>query len=283
MNLAFNELSFQPLVENEYVLTDRFLNMAKTFMKANDSFGFSHIVFPTDIGVLKVTSQKTLYEWANQISNKNEKNIILSLIKKPFTNDILNEQSDRVNEYYFENQELGIEQTYCNGLSMAHITEVPSISLGGEAFWEQIQINFFRENINTNIIENVTVLNISIEDSLNNSLFSLFAESTAQYSLVESSLLPTQKSISFRPDHGTDILTAFANRLINSTYVISVINSLPFNPKTVRFIRNVFNDGKIEIVLHWEDAGFGMLIQTTGRNYRETKAIAEILQNEYDR
>lgn len=283
MNLAFNELSFQPLVENEYVLTDRFLNMTKIFKKANDSFGFSHIVFPANIGVLKVTSQKTLYEWVNQISNKNEKNIILSLIKKPFTNDILNEQSDRVYEYYFENQELGIEQTYCNGLSTAHITEIPSISLGGEAFWEQIQIYFFKENTNGDIIENVKVLNISIEDSLNNSLFSLFAESIAQFSLVESSLLPTQKSISFRQDHGTDILTTFANRLISSPYVISVINSLQFNPKTVRFIRNVFNDGKIEIVLHWEDAGFGMVIQTTGRNYRETKAIAKILQNEYDR
>lgn len=283
MNLAFNELSFQPLVENEYVLTDRFLNMTKIFKKANDSFGFSHIVFPANIGVLKVTSQKTLYEWVNQISNKNEKNIILSLIKKPFTNDILNEQSDRVYEYYFENQELGIEQTYCNGLSTAHITEIPSISLGGEAFWEQIQIYFFKENTNGDIIENVKVLNISIEDSLNNSLFSLFAENIVQFSLVESSLLPTQKSISFRQDHGTDILTTFANRLISSPYVISVINSLQFNPKTVRFIRNVFNDGKIEIVLHWEDAGFGMVIQTTGRNYRETKAIAKILQNEYDR
>jgi len=29
-------------------------------------------------------------------------------------------------------------------------------------------------------------------------------------------------------------------------------------------------DGKIEVVLHWESAGYGMIIQTTGRNYRET-------------
>ena len=43
------------------------------------------------------------------------------------------------------------------------------------------------------------------------------------------------------------------------------------------------SDGKIEIVLHWEDKGIGMIIQTTGRNYNETVAIAEILKEKFDR
>jgi hypothetical protein len=45
----------------------------------------------------------------------------------------------------------------------------------------------------------------------------------------------------------------------------------------------ISSDGKIDLVLYWEDAGYGMVIQTTGKNFRETKAIAEIIKNNFDR
>ncbi|MFV0501437.1 MAG: hypothetical protein ACK5MH_07620 [Bacteroidales bacterium] len=60
-----------------------------------------------------------------------------------------------------------------------------------------------------------------------------------------------------------------------------MINSLPFNSACKNFIRKTYPDGKIEIVLTKTDKGLGIIIQTTGRNIRETNRIAEILEEEY--
>lgn len=290
MNLAFNEISFLPLTDNEHTIKEHFLGMANTLKVVNEKYGSSHILFPLDLAETKVTVDKTFYQWAHSIDHQGEKNKILSLIKQPFINDILRGQIGYLDHYYFENIDLGIEQTYCIGLSTAHITQTAAISIPQVTYWEQTQINFFKENLRNqdetdtiNEPEAVSVYNISTENSINRPLFATFAETIARVELIETSLQPINKPIHFRDDHGKDILKAFAKRLINSPYVTEVINSIAFNSQTVRFIRRVFPDGKIEIVLHWEDKGYGMVIQTTGRNLRETKAISEILQTQYDR
>jgi len=81
--------------------------------------------------------------------------------------------------------------------------------------------------------------------------------------------------------HGKDVLTAFAQKVLQSPYVEGVINSLPFNPHARSFIRNAYPDGSIELVLVWSDEGLGMVVQSTGRNLRETEAIARILKEKY--
>ena len=76
-------------------------------------------------------------------------------------------------------------------------------------------------------------------------------------------------------------LTAISKRLINSPFVRGVINSLPFNPKQKDPIKAVFDDGRIEFVLCQTDAGYGLVIQSTGRNLNETQRIAELLKQKY--
>lgn len=73
----------------------------------------------------------------------------------------------------------------------------------------------------------------------------------------------------------------FSRRLVQSPYVVAVVNSLPYNPAAGNFIRRVHPDGKIELVLVWTDAGLGLVVQSTGRNLRETQAIAEILKDQF--
>lgn len=283
MNLAFNEISFQPFTENEYILRDRFVLMIKTLKKVNEKYGVSHIIFPSTLAEIKVTSKKSFYEWVSSMPPKDKIIILTFSERKPFTIDLLQEQTEELDNYYFENADLNIEQTYCIGLSTAHILDIPSISLSGIKLWEQEKIIFYKENMVTKTQDEISVYNLSTEISVDNQSFYEFAERISAVELVETQLLPIQKSIHFRDDHGTDVLQAFANKIKNSPYVSAVINSLPFNPNTVRFIRKIYADGKIEIILHWKDEGYGMVLQTTGRNYRETNAIAEILKNEYDK
>jgi len=98
---------------------------------------------------------------------------------------------------------------------------------------------------------------------------------------VETYLTVDQKQIKLRDDHGQDVLETFAKKIIKSPYVEGIINSLPFNPKARESIKKCTPDGKIEIVLTTTDKGIGLVIQSTGRNLKETQAIAEFLQHEY--
>lgn len=56
---------------------------------------------------------------------------------------------------------------------------------------------------------------------------------------------------------------------------------MPFNPKEKNFIKQCYPNGQIEVVLTETDNGLGLIIQTTGRNLRETKLIAQKLYEKY--
>jgi|SRR5690554_197709 len=99
--------------------------------------------------------------------------------------------------------------------------------------------------------------------------------------LVENDTPPEKKQINLRDDGGKDILYKFSKKLVNSPYVVSIINSLPYNPHEKEFVKEVFKDGLIELVLTNDDRGIGLKVQTTGRNFRETKKIAHILEEKY--
>lgn len=91
----------------------------------------------------------------------------------------------------------------------------------------------------------------------------------------------TKKNISIRDDHGKDVLEDFAKKIVQSPYVKEIVNSLPFNPKANNPIRRAKENGIVEFVLTWEDAGYGLCIQTTGRNLAETNTIALHLKEKY--
>lgn len=72
-----------------------------------------------------------------------------------------------------------------------------------------------------------------------------------------------------------------AQKIVKCKYVEKIVNSLPFNPHDRNFIRKVKEDGLVEIVMIWTDRKYGMVIKTTGRNIRETRKIAQIIQEKY--
>ncbi|NBD31911.1 MAG: putative CRISPR-associated protein [Cyanobacteria bacterium] len=106
-------------------------------------------------------------------------------------------------------------------------------------------------------------------------------KTTALSFVPQTDTLPEKKPIHLREDHGQDVLLPFAKKLTRSPYITKVINSLPFNPKQANPIRKTSADGIIELVLTWTDQGFGLCLQTTGRNLRETNAIAIHLVNKF--
>lgn len=100
-------------------------------------------------------------------------------------------------------------------------------------------------------------------------------QKTALLSLIpKTDISPNQKPIHIRDDHGKDILSAFAKKLVQSSYITKIINSLPFNPYQNYPLRTCKENGIIELVLTDTDKGLGLCVQTTGRDIKETSAIA---------
>ena len=190
---------------------------------------------------------------------------------------------DALNRYYYINEKAGIKETYCSGLAVAYVRKMLCASLATQSFWNGNVIKFheiINDDLETTI---VSVFNLAHPKHLEVDAVNRFIENLGEVVLIETDISPNQKPIALRDDHGNDILLAFANRLLNSNYVLSIINSLPFNPRAINLIRRVYPDGRIEMVLHWDDRGLGLVIQTTGRNLRKTYEISLKLKEQFDR
>lgn len=198
---------------------------------------------------------------------RNVLNFIYAFFHAPY-------DSDSVIQYYAD-EYLNHRWTYgdneCVGLAYSYITDSLSISFYA-AEWKQ-NVVIKRDS------EQVSVRNVSEKSHLD--AYKSWLEGLKEVQLIKSPLDKDEKKIHLRDDHGKDKLLDFSKKLCVSEYVTGVINSLPFNSKERRFIRRVFPDGKIECVLCWTDEGYGIVIQTTGRNLRETERIAEILKEDF--
>lgn len=282
MCLVFNELSFLEY-KNSSELFSNFIVMGNIFNKAKDTYSFTHLLFPSNLSVLQVTQDQKFSEWLSGLNTREKNKIFAIANKRPFTEDYLGDKKDEMLKYYFVSANLNIEQEYCDGLATADIMDIPSISLAHHEIWKNKNLEIFKE-IDENTTS-VSVSNVATEEVLLCDEFRTFCESISNIELVPTTLSyeERKRNIHFRDDHGTDVLQKFAEKIVKNDYVDAVINSLPFNNKTSRFVRRVYKNGLVEIVLHWEDAGYGMVIQTTGRNYRETEAIADILKKEFDK
>lgn len=283
MELVFNELSFLPYSNNEVVLTNKFNDMLKIFGYIQENYGFRHIVFPSNIGEIPVTENKSFFQWVVSIPNQGEKNKILSFIKRPFGNDVLENHNVELNKYYYHNELVDIIEKYCVGLAISYLKDKVSISLALNECWCKPLV-FFLEIIDDDLnTRDISTKNIATSDNVADNEVQKALMYGGTLELVESDLASAHKPLSLRDDHGKDKLEAFAKKLFQSKYIISVISSLPFNPTDVNLVRKIYSDGKIELVLYWENAGYGMIVKTTGRNYRETEAIAEIIKKKYDK
>jgi putative CRISPR-associated protein (TIGR02619 family) len=149
---------------------------------------------------------------------------------------------------------------------------------------EQLQNKYLSSLIDEEIVESIPCVSLSAMGELFHERCRLqFAkQETAILSLIPQDDTPAnRKKIKLRDDHGKDVLKAFADKICLSLYVKEVINSLPFNSRRTNPILNTYPDGKVEFVLTWKDKGYGLCIQTTGRNLAETNSIALHLEKEF--
>lgn len=282
MELIFNELSLQPSVEDTHTANVLVEKLIKTYSQAK-SRGFKRIRFHQVFEEIALLDGYTFSDWLSNTTNRTFKDLLLAAKVYPFINeeDEWAEIEYLKRRYFFENE--FIEKIEPQGLAAAVIYEMLAISLDTHKYWQQYQLPvLIKEENSEGTLPVKNVNNVCEANDFESSAIQDFIGSISTPVLEPSVLAFNQKEIHLRDDHGKDKLEKFGKRLLQSEYIVSVINSLPFNPRATNLIRKIYADGKIEIVLYWEDKGYGLVIQTTGRNIHETKLIAEAIAEEYD-
>jgi len=82
--------------------------------------------------------------------------------------------------------------------------------------------------------------------------------------------------------HGNNKVEEFGKKLLKNKYVCKIINSAEYEPHNKNFIQEIEpqnQTGVVKIKIPGEI--FTLLVQTTGKNQKETLKIAKILENEY--
>lgn len=280
MEILYNELSEYPLSESKITANQKVATFIKCYAESV-RHSFNRIRFSKNFNEINLADGYTLQNWLEETDQKNNKDLLLGARTYPFINedDVWAEDNYIRNDFFYENNEPKVEKTACLGLAAASIYDTLAISFSGSQLWEKNAITIIIVNgENENSLD---VTNVFSKNCFNTNEIKNFIERIGELALIESLLRPEGKQIKLRDDHGKDILDTFAKRLRNSPYVNGIINSIPYNARATNFIRRVYPNGQIEIVLFWTDRGLGMIIQTTGRNQRETEEIARILEEEY--
>ena len=282
MEMIYNELSNIPVSENKILANQRVAFLIECYKKGQQN-GFDRIRFPKQFHEIEISGGYTLQQWLDETDQRNYKDLILGARTYPFikTEDTWAEEEYIKHHFYFENADNNIIRTECLGLAAAHIYDTLAVSFRGNPVWEKDLFSIKKVNDVTGLMENADVTNVFSSDCFQKQNVRTFIERISEIVLQSSPLNPDDKVIRFRSDHGIDVLNAFAKRITKSPYVNGIINSLPFNNGSKSFIRRVYPNGLIEVVLYWTDRGLGMVIQTTGRNLRETEEIAKLLETEY--
>ncbi len=271
---CFNELSFLDKDNNE----DSFLifsNYVKT-IKALKAKGFNGIRYEHGITSLAKEDLRSIFDLQSSPNGRILYDVILATARNPYIDSDTQAEERYINESF----EVKIDNTWCvgQGFIAAYLLDTVVISLQTHSKWEEL--SYVIRNIQDKQTKG-QVLNVVMPESSEADAINLFIEQRTPLKLEECNILPENKLYKFRDDHGKEKLISLWNRLRNCGFIISAINSLAFNPNGKEFIEKCFDDGKIHIRLVKSDAGYGMVIQTTGKNKCETTAIGEIIMQQY--
>jgi len=278
MELLFNELSIISPSADKFAANAKMKLFSETVATARVR-GFRNIRSHFDSHQIELAGDYTLYNWlTNKDVSELYRNNLYGMIVLPFIDEDDDEIEARFIEanYFFEDAANGIAKTECLGIASAHLYETICISLQSNQAWKNNGLNISIEANNNIQIE--TVANVFSKGCFEIPTILNIAEGLGTVNLQLSILAPDNKFIHLADHHGQKELKAFWNRLKNNPYVIEGRST---NWGGRRFIRNFDRNGVVEIVLVDTERQYALWVQTTGRNLRETQAIAELLCERY--
>lgn len=281
MELIFNELSISPPLANKHEANDRMVLFVQAVNEAK-KYNFRGVRADIDTIMISLTENYSLHDWLfdNDFS-KEHRGVLYGMWRRPFIeydNDGANQRYAAA-DYFFEDKENDISKQSCPGLAAAYLTEKLAISIDSGLAWRRNKLNITIEEQGTptrsgevsHVYSTMCFAQKSILD---------FIETISELELIKTEVAPKDKNSHFTNHHGKKELKALWEKLRLSPYVVSAM-SIEWGRTGDHFYKNPQPDGKVDIVDLRSTRRYAMQLQTTGRNLRETKAIAKILGDEY--
>lgn len=277
MELIFNELSAPANCVSKYDANDKMIKFAEAVNTAS-KHGFRNIRSHLYSHEIMLSSDYSVHNWIfDKDASKDHKDFLLGKFVYPFIKEGDTEIEKHYVDanYYFESPEDKINRVECVGFASAYLYETLSISLPSLSIWDKPKHSLIIEIGGHE--STAEVFNIVSKESLGNHEISSFVDSIRDVVLIETSILPEDKERHiYGYHHGNKERRELWDKIKNDPYVIAMRSTGGYG--TGRFIRSVKKDGIIEVVI---DGRYSVCVQTTGTNRRETKAIADILDERY--
>jgi hypothetical protein len=203
------------------------------------------------------------------------------MIATPFINEDDEEIEAQylASNYFFEDAANNINKKECLGLASEYLYETLSISLDSLPVWRQTKLQIIIESEESTATGNV--FNVYSKSSFDQQDILDFVESISEIELQETEISPDNKNIHIADHHGKQELQQLCDELKHSPYVTEMRSMEWCRGRCNNFIKKCHRNGVIEIVLYQTARKYSLWVQSTGRNLRVTKAIAEILRERY--
>lgn len=278
--ICFNDLSLYPLCVDETEIELRMNQYIQTLKKAG-SKGIKKVRYAGDLTTVLLSENYSVQDYCNLRMKTDTARLIISMATKPQ----VPEENDEVLEQYLETETYVMkdEPIKADGFNAAFCMGTYCIGFASDAFWSMPQFQISISNYGR--MERHSWFCVSSPLHFQDKEFLDWLDRFLPIDLQVSSLNPEEKDIKLRDDHGKDKLQEHALSLVNNPYVEGILTSLAFNRHAKSYIskQSDFAHGLIDVVLFWEPLGYSMRVKTTGRNIRETLAIANILAKKYGR
>ena len=158
-----------------------------------------------------------------------------------------------------------------------------TMGLGLQPEWMSLKYEVREVKADGRVVKSHAVLCVATDDQLSDEDVRDWCQCAYAVDLPKCPLASLEKRVHLREDHGVDVLQPFAQKLVRSCYVESVVNSLAFDSASSRFVERAMANGIVHLRLHWTEQGLGLAVQTTGRTLDATERIARILEREFNR
>lgn len=278
------EVFFNSLTRNVFVDENEVMRVVDCYVavvKRAVQLGYNKVCYEDSIGDINLTSTDSLKSYCSKHTHDIGCMLLLTTQSRPYIKD---DEEEKITQYVDGRFCLWVNSQKYDDLCFAAAYLSNSFLVGFNVSDEWLHLKYsFEGSVNGKDFKEDIYCVVS-DDQYDNNDFCQWRDEhdyIDEASIKKSDKSPDEKSIQLRDDHGKNKLSEHAKKLLMSPYVEHIINSTQFKPCAKNYIDKVTDDGKIEVVLTKTDCGYGMVVQTTGRNRKETLWIAERLKDKY--
>ena len=219
MELAFNELSTQPFANDFTDCYSRIKQFIETY-KSAELHGFKRVRFYQTFNQIMLQNDYSMIDFIGDDRAKTFADIILSIHCYPFIDDDSEEEDRYIQNNFFilkDGNKIPV-----HGLAAAYLYHTIGIGFYSEPFWKNVLFSLQIEGIENH---HEDILSVSCPEHFTEQAFIEWKEQNAEVQLIKCEIEPSDKNVSLRDDHGSDVLQRFAKRLVKSPYIIKIVTT----------------------------------------------------------